>query len=341
MNSKPSSYSGNGPYAFVSYSHQDSHIVYPVIEQLVRQGYNVWYDNGIPLVSDYGGVLYDRIKNCSVFVLFVSLNSVQSEDVAKEAAHAISFKKPIVQVIIDENAELPPSIAFHLPRTQQYLTFSCEPKEFYAKLTDTLSVCRGLNESDNRSDAQSVSFGTPSLKTGDSLTFGRFRWLVLQTDFHRALLISEQAIVLQKYHEKWLVGTNWADCTLRQWLNGKFLTSSFTVDERKRILTVTNHTPNHEGIEYDDPTEDRVFCLSIDEAEKYFSDSAQRIVYPTDAAKSSLIFAPSGACRWWLRTTGHTGSHAACIDSDGQIISRGIDVNDGRTFVRPAIYISI
>ena len=115
MNSKPSSYSGNGPYAFVSYSHQDSHIVYPVIEQLVRQGYNVWYDNGIPLVSDYGGVLYDRIKNCSVFVLFVSLNSVQSEDVAKEAAHAISFKKPIVQVIIDENAELPPSIAFHRP----------------------------------------------------------------------------------------------------------------------------------------------------------------------------------------------------------------------------------
>lgn len=341
MNSKPSAYNGNGPYAFVSYSHQDSHIVYPVIEQLVRQDYNIWYDDGIPLISDYGEVLYDRIKNCSVFILFVSLSSVRSPDVEKEAAHAISFKKPIVQIFIDKNAELPPSIAYHLPRTHQYLTFGSDPKEFNAKLTAALSECKEQAGFFSHTDTGSNSSLMPSLNVGDTIAFGRFRWIVLHTELHRALLISEQAIILQKYHEKWLVGTSWEVCSLRHWLNGKFLSSFFTVDERKQILTVTNHNPNSEGIEYDDPTEDRVFCLSIDEAEKYFSGNAQRIVYPTDAAKSSLIFAPSGACRWWLRTTGCTGNHAACIDSDGQIISRGIDVNDGRTFVRPAIYISI
>ncbi len=342
MSSRAPAYSGNGRYAFVSYSHKDSKVVYTVIEQLIQQGYNIWYDEGIPLVSDYGGVLYDRIKNCSAFVLFVSESSVRSDDVEKEAVHAISFKKPIIQIVIDEGAELPSAVAYHLPRSKQYLPLSCEPKEFYSKLTDALSECK--DQTGNCSGtipASPEAVCLPSLKVGDTMQFGRFRWLVLWIEAHRVLLISEQAIILEKYNEKWLVGTSWEECTLRHWLNNKFLSTFFTVDERNRILTVANRNPNNQGVEYDDPTDDRVFCLSIPEAEKYFNGNEQRCAHPTDEAKSSLIFAPSGSCRWWLRTLGHTNSHAAYVDTNGQIIHRGTDVNDGRTFVRPAMFVEL
>jgi len=341
MSGRIPAYNGNGQYAFVSYSHKDSHIVYSIIQQLAGMGYNIWYDEGIPLVSDYGGVLYDRIKGCSAFILFVSRNSVQSEDVEKEAIHAISFKKNIVQVVIDEDAQLPSSVAYHLPRSRQYLPLSCEPKEFYSKLTDVLAGCKGQSTNETVStDSDEVSSETASaLKAGDELPFGHFQWVVLKAENHRALLISKQAIAVQKYSEKWLTGTSWESCSLRKWLNGKFLSTFFTVDERKRILTAVNRNHNSDGAEYSEPTQDRIFCLSKTEAEELFSSDSQRVTFPSDAAKSSLLFAPSGSCRWWLRTIGIDNSHATIVDTNGQIIARGIDVSDGRTFVRPAFYL--
>ena len=44
-------YSGRGHYVFVSYSHKDSGIVYPIISTLRDMGFNIWYDEGIPLVD--------------------------------------------------------------------------------------------------------------------------------------------------------------------------------------------------------------------------------------------------------------------------------------------------
>lgn len=39
--------SGSDPYVFVSYSHQDSEKVFPIIKQLHEKGYRIWYDEGI------------------------------------------------------------------------------------------------------------------------------------------------------------------------------------------------------------------------------------------------------------------------------------------------------
>ena len=40
-------YQGDEPYIFVSYAHEDSDAVYPEIEWLRDQGFNIWYDEGI------------------------------------------------------------------------------------------------------------------------------------------------------------------------------------------------------------------------------------------------------------------------------------------------------
>ena len=87
-------YAGTNPYLFASYSHKDSGKVYAVLEQLFLKGYNVWYDQGIPNNAILDREISGKIKECEVFVLFLSANSVRSEYVMdKELPLAAKKKK--------------------------------------------------------------------------------------------------------------------------------------------------------------------------------------------------------------------------------------------------------
>lgn len=46
-------------------------------------------------------------------------------------------------------------------------------------------------------------------------------------------------------------------------------------------------------------------------------------------------------CWWWLRTPGVNQSYATRVDSTGEIIPRGNEVNKGYGCVRPAMWVSI
>lgn len=147
-------YDGSGSYAFVSYSHKDSDTVYPIISTLHEMGYNIWYDEGIPLIVNYGGELYRRIKGCSIFILFVSGRSVVSRDVNKEVENAFGLNKEVVRINIDDSP-LPDSWAYHLPPTSQYISVSAEPSEFYSKLSKAVAGCR------DSAPAHGTAFSTP------------------------------------------------------------------------------------------------------------------------------------------------------------------------------------
>ncbi|HIG39481.1 MAG: hypothetical protein ABGY96_11965 [bacterium] len=41
-------YTGDEPFTFVIYAHEDKKIVYPEIHWLSEQGAHLWYDEGIP-----------------------------------------------------------------------------------------------------------------------------------------------------------------------------------------------------------------------------------------------------------------------------------------------------
>ena len=40
-------YEGKEKYIFISYSHSDSEIIIPILEELNSNGYRIWYDDGI------------------------------------------------------------------------------------------------------------------------------------------------------------------------------------------------------------------------------------------------------------------------------------------------------
>ncbi|MBP3871445.1 MAG: hypothetical protein J6E46_10785, partial [Faecalicoccus sp.] len=161
-----------------------------------------------------------------------------------------------------------------------------------------------------------------SIAVGSTLSFGDIEWLVLAKEEGRVLVISKNSIGDKAYD-----GSTWATCSLRNWLNTSFYNDTFTDFEQSKILTTTVKAENNP--KYDtspgNDTEDKIFLLSIQEAEKYFaSDNARSI-----------------GEMWWLRSPGGTSHGAAKVDDDGYIDVHGRGhVSDDRA-VRPAMWISI
>ena len=40
-------YEGDKPYIFIRYAHADDDAVLPIVIDMHRRGYNIWYDQGI------------------------------------------------------------------------------------------------------------------------------------------------------------------------------------------------------------------------------------------------------------------------------------------------------
>ena len=101
-------YDGDSPYIFVSYSHKDKSLVYPIIEQLYLKGYNIWYDQGIESSERLREKINRKICFCSVFLLFYSYNAEHSRYVMEEEIPAAwnaslndAFAKKCVCVVLD------------------------------------------------------------------------------------------------------------------------------------------------------------------------------------------------------------------------------------------------
>ncbi len=166
------------------------------------------------------------------------------------------------------------------------------------------------------------------------------------------MLISKYALDWQPYHTSWNDVT-WETCTLRTWLNGTFCDNTFTEEEQTRIVD-TNVSADQNPEYSTDPgnaTTDRVFLLSIKEAEKYFTLDEVRNCAPTKyaeaqgARRSSTETAANGeaACWWWLRSPGRNQNTAAFVNIDGSILCTGhiiSNIDDVKGAVRPALWVN-
>jgi hypothetical protein len=218
---------------------------------------------------------------------------------------------------------------------------------------------------------------------GDSLSFGTWRgepiaWRVLAVEDGRALLISEDILAIRQYDDldvtstdllDWdAAATTWAESDIRAWLNDEFLNSAFTEEEQQAIHLSQLSTPDNpeSGTSGGADTEDRVFFLSLDEVDRYFSDDEDRVANITmteeDIQYSLRIeedywgYGPedmpeiesdlrtdflgrSEAYAWRLRSPGDYGGSSAGIYSSGRIHVSGAFVNHS-SGVRPALWLN-
>lgn len=190
-------------------------------------------------------------------------------------------------------------------------------------------------------------------KEGEIITFGRYpqnsgipepiEWRVLSVESDRVLLISLYALDCVLYNEQY-EDVIWSACTLRSWLNGEFIDAAFSPDEQRRIHMVTLSNP--ENPLFSTPggadTVDRIFCLSTDEAERYFSSNDDRICKATEWAENKEIWInDAGGCWWWLRSPGKPEYSAVSVYGDGDINLWGDGVSIDRICVRPALYMKL
>ena len=203
-----------------------------------------------------------------------------------------------------------------------------------------------------------------SAKIGETVLFGSYmqeksntkktavEWIVLDQKNGAKLLLSKYALDCVAFNSS---GTaTWNNSTLRTWLNDSFYKNAFSQTERTKITAFTvaaEKNPNY-GTSSGSSTKDKVFCLSMSEAKKYFSGntigvSKARACQPTAYAKwrgawTHTMYTSDwgyGNCWWWLRTAGVTTDSTVFTNYDGRLLDGGIRSTRTNVAVRPAIWV--
>ena len=197
---------------------------------------------------------------------------------------------------------------------------------------------------------------------GDIIVFGAYEqdnntsngkedieWLVLAKEDNKILVISDKALDCKPYNQSRDYVT-WETCSLRNWLNNDFINAAFTAEERAMIPTVTvsaDMNPEY-NTNPGNATKDKVFLLSIVEAEKYFTSDEARKCVPTkyaisNGASTSDSYTKGGkaTCLWWLRSPGFDQFIAAYVNYFGPVLRYGRSVGNVSNSVRPAMWITI
>lgn len=204
------------------------------------------------------------------------------------------------------------------------------------------------------------------VSVGDTVKYGKYEqdanvengaeeieWIVIGKAEGRILVISKYCIDAMPYNEVEEGSTvpnniSWENCTLRKWLNGTFIETAFSEDERGAIPVVK--IANYGG-----STEDKVFLMSIAEAKSadFAMDTAEkRIAGITDYAKTKGVATYAGGedkaegegktgGSWWLRSPGVDSATAAIVHFNGSLIESGRAVSTADRGVRPVMWINV
>ena len=195
--------------------------------------------------------------------------------------------------------------------------------------------------------------GFHSAKVGDTITFGAYeqdnnkvngpepiQWRVLAKENNRLLVISRYGLDCRQFDVD--AGRKWKGSDVRKWLNSDFISQAFDNEELARIPTVDIFTPTTHNGTKGDTSQDRVFLLSTQEAERYFKSDADRLCKATAYTKKRGATTVDGdICWWWLRSPG-TGEYSTVkIFTTGKIDYSGYNNNSLRGSIRPALWINL
>ncbi len=194
-------------------------------------------------------------------------------------------------------------------------------------------------------------------KVGDYVIFGKYEqdtylynekenieWLVLDKKDGKVFLISRYALDCQQYNTSYS-GWTWEECSVRTWLNRTFLSVAFSEAEKAMISTVTvsaDKNPEY-STSPGNATRDKIFLLSITEANMYFNSDGARQCAATEYAVAQGGRNIDKNCSWWLRSPGSTRNNsAAFVLYDGDISNAGAGYDRYSNFaVRPAMWITL
>ena len=199
------------------------------------------------------------------------------------------------------------------------------------------------------------------------IEFGPFVWRVLYERDGKKLIITEDIVSVMRANFP-----TWEESDIRRILNGTFL-QNFTPEEKERIAETFVMNNDNLWIPYPyalggNHTVDKVFLLSVEEADRYFGDSGQylrmrgwrftenppvgyeRVSGGTKLSNRhdrSRVALYNGSPRsWWLRSTGNSMlfTNNTFVRESGEIqvsgaLTIGVAMQSGG--IRPAMWIYV
>lgn len=235
----------------------------------------------------------------------------------------------------------------------------------YDEAMNAFTKLNGYKDSKNKANEAYEKYMTYEIKNakiGDLVYFGAYEqdnntsngeeyieWTVIDKKNGELFLISKYALDCKKYNNS-NTNVTWGSCSLRSWLNNEFYNSAFSSADRSKIKTTlvsADKNPSY-STNPGNATNDKVFLLSITEAEIFFKTDEERRCSPTANAIANgdvndAIDRVGGKvfCRWWLRSPGYDQSHAALVYYEGDIENYGLYAAYGNYYVRPALWITL
>jgi hypothetical protein len=121
-------------YIFISYSHRNTNKVMSVMERMQRDGFRLWYDDGIDPGTEWDDNIAAHVDRCKYFIAFISKEYLESENCKDELNYARDLNKERLLVYL-ENVELPQGMAMRLNRLQAVHMYTyADPERFFEKL---------------------------------------------------------------------------------------------------------------------------------------------------------------------------------------------------------------
>ncbi|MCR4595007.1 MAG: DUF6273 domain-containing protein [Clostridiales bacterium] len=278
------------------------------------------------------GALDQRIASKSA-----ELRGFASQQAVDAKLQEISEKVTALKARVEENLKSDNIESSYIDAIKLYRQDQAVKERFKAKYPNMVS------------SMTTIMFGQYPKAAGGSEE--PIEWEILDEQGDKILLISKYALDCKKYNgEK--TSVTWETCTLRTWLNTTFLNATFSPAEQGKILTTLVSADKNPEYNTDpgNDTNDKVFLLSINEVNEYFSSDAERECKPTKyaVAQGADIADRNGNCSWWLRSPGRdddsdavVDTSAAFVDDDGDVYSFGLYVNECGNAVRPALWINL
>ncbi len=283
---------------------------------------------------------------------------IAAEKAAKKRKKIIAIATPIVVACIAFLIVLTTVI---IPNGKYNDAISLLEKGDVINAYESLIALNGYKDSAEKAKEIFGKYKIEKLKTasvGDIVYFGAYEqdnntsngkedieWLVLAKESDRILLISKYGLDCQEYNYTYDVDVTWDMCSLRSWLNGTFYRNAFGSEEQNIILSTTvkaDIDPRYTDRSQGKSTNDKVFLLSVSEANKYFSSDKERQCQGTPYCMAQRVgWAKEyyDNCWYWLRTGGREMYFAVMVYSDGRIADGYNCASDYA--VRPAVWVNL
>ncbi len=126
-------YEGQEPYIFISYAHADQEAVMSVVGDMHKRGYNIWYDEGIEVGSEWPECIAEHLSGAHLVLAFISDAYMRSDNCRREMHFTLTKKKKIINIFL-ENTQMTPGMEMQIGNIFALMKFTMSDEIFFSKL---------------------------------------------------------------------------------------------------------------------------------------------------------------------------------------------------------------